>query len=289
VPGATPAPAPIVERTLQVGAVRTRALEVAGSGPLHVLLHGYADSAETWHQVMERMARRGRAAVALDLPGFAHADPLIDEEPVLAQLAGFTRAAALALASRGRGVVLVGNSLGGISALLAAQGMGDPLKGVVAVAPAGFDMGQWIYRVQTFSLLQTLLRLPPTVPARVVRPMVGLIYRQLAIHDQRMVAGHLVGTFASHISDRETILRYLRVARRLPPELSEPFELDAIGVPVLVIWGRQDRMLPHRNSELLLAAVPHAQLETIDPCGHCPQVERAALTTELMLSFAERL
>jgi pimeloyl-ACP methyl ester carboxylesterase len=279
----------IVERTVRIGTVKTRALEVAGRGPLLVLLHGYADSADTWRQVLERVARHGRAAVAVDLPGFAHADPLIEEEPVLAQLAWFARAAARELESDGRGVVLVGNSLGGISALLAAQGMGDPLKGVVAVAPAGFDMGQWIYRVETFSLLQLLLRLPPTAPARVVRPIVGLVYRQLAIHDQRMVAGHVVSTFTGHFRDRDTLLRHLHVARRLPPELGEPCELDAIGVPVLAIWGRQDRMLPHRNSEALLAAVPHAELETIDPCGHCPQVERAALTAQLVLDFTERV
>jgi pimeloyl-ACP methyl ester carboxylesterase len=39
---------PIVERELDLEGVRTRALEIEGAGPPVVLLHGYADSADTW-------------------------------------------------------------------------------------------------------------------------------------------------------------------------------------------------------------------------------------------------
>lgn len=280
-----PPRAGIEQRRLALGAWDTRALEVRGPGPVHVMLHGFADSADTWRQVLERLAREGRAGAALDLPGFAHAGSLSEDEPVLAQLEEFARAAVARYASRDRRVVLVGNSLGGSAALLAAAGGQSGLAGVIAVAPAGFDMARWIYRLETFSLLQLLVRLPPWIPARVLQTVVGLTYRQLAIHRQGAVRDELVRAFAGHFSDRATVGRYLRVARRLATELAEPFPLEGIEVPVLVVWGRQDRMLLHRNAELVQAAVPHARLETIERCGHCPQVERPMRTTELILSL----
>ena len=274
------------EVDVRIAAWRTRALEVAGRGPVHVLLHGYADSADTWRGVLDGLAGAGRAAAALDLPGFARAAPLTEDEPVLSQLEAFARAAVRHYAQRGRRVVLVGNSLGASASLIAAAGQEERLAGVVAIAPAGFDMARWIYRLESFSLLQFLLRLPGWVPARVIQSIVGLIYRQLAIYQQSAVPDDLVRRFAAHFVDRDTVSRYLAVARRLSVELAEPFALEEIEVPVLLVWGRQDRMLWHRNSELVLAAVPTARLATIERCGHCPQIECPRRTLELILSLS---
>ena len=274
----------VQERAEQIGSWRTRALVVEGRGPVHVLLHGYADSADTWRQVLARLATQGRAGVAVDMPGFARAAPLADDEPVLSQLEAFARAAVRRFAERRRKVVLVGNSLGGSAALLAGADADRGLAGVVAVAPAGFDMQRWIYRLENFSLLQLALRLPPWLPDRLIQGVVGRIYRQLAIYDQGAVRDELVSTFSSHFAGRPTVTRYLAVARRLSEELNEPFELNDVRVPVLVVWGRQDRMLWHRNAELVKAAIPAARLETIERCGHCPQVERPDRATELILS-----
>ncbi len=281
-------PGELRERHLRVGTWQTRALEVSGRGPVHVLLHGYADSADTWRLVIERLARAGKAAAALDLPGFARADPLADDEPVLSQLEGFARAAVRHYAGRGRRVVLVGNSLGGSAALLAAVGGEQGLSAIVPVAPAGFDMARWIYRLETFTLLRLLLRLPPTIPRWMLQGIVALIYRQLAIHRQGAVRDDVVRRFAAHFADRATVTRYLGVADRLAAELGQPFALEGIDVPVLLVWGRQDRMLWHRNAQLVLSAVPHARLETIERCGHCPQIECPERTAELILSAGRR-
>ncbi|HEV3365726.1 MAG TPA: alpha/beta fold hydrolase, partial [Acidimicrobiia bacterium] len=100
----------LFEHRLEVGAVETRALEVDGDGPPLILLHGWSDSADTWRPVLDRLRRRGRAAVALDLPGFGRAEHLDTEQPILTQLDRFTRAA-VARFGREQPVVLAGNSL----------------------------------------------------------------------------------------------------------------------------------------------------------------------------------
>src|SRR4051794_2342431 len=67
---------PLVEYELELGGYATRALELEGKGPPLLFLHGFADSADTWRLVLERLARAGRRALAVDLPGFATAGRL---------------------------------------------------------------------------------------------------------------------------------------------------------------------------------------------------------------------
>ena len=278
------ADADIVELRLRVGPFRTRALSVEGDGPVHVLLHGFADSADTWRPLLRQLADRGQRAVALDLPGFAAAAPLAEDEPVLEQLAAFA-AAAVRHFARDRRVVLVGNSLGGTAALLAASDDGlDGLERVVAIAPAGFDGARWIYRLETYSLLRLALRVPP---AGLLRPLIGRIYRELAVCDQECVGDDVVNSFTAHTRDRATLLRYLRIADRLGVELtSPPPTFEGVEVPVELVWGREDSMLPFDNSELALVRLPTAGLTIIDGCGHCPQVERPDQVGELLVGAA---
>ncbi len=75
---------PLFEHRLELGGFETRALELEGEGPPVVLLHGYADSADTWRLVLDRLGREGRAALAVDLPGFGRAD-LLDDGLMLPQ------------------------------------------------------------------------------------------------------------------------------------------------------------------------------------------------------------
>lgn len=271
--------APLLEERVRIAGTRTRVLRLEGAGPTFVLLHGFADSADTWRGVLAELRLAGRAAVALDMPGFATADPLVEYAGVLDQLGEFARGAAEHYGD----ALLVGNSLGGSAALIAA-GQGAAPAGVVAIAPAGFDMGGWIYRLRSYSLLQWLLRAPPLLPAVALRVVIGQIYRQLAICDQRVVSDETIRLFASHHGDRATVLHYLNTAGLLVPELRRPLPIAGITAPVLVVWGKQDRMLAVRNAELVLEQIPHATLELAERCGHCPQVERPAWVAELLLS-----
>ncbi|HEY6779990.1 MAG TPA: alpha/beta fold hydrolase, partial [Thermoleophilaceae bacterium] len=66
---------PLFEHRITLAGYETRALELEGDGPPLLLLHGWADSADTWRLVLDRLARLERRALALDLPGFGTADP----------------------------------------------------------------------------------------------------------------------------------------------------------------------------------------------------------------------
>ena len=103
---------PLFEHRIELAGFQTRALELEGDGPPTLLIHGYADSADTWRLTLERLGREGRRAIAVDLPGFAEADPL-REGSMLEQYDAFAGAAVELAAEEGGDVVIVGNSLGG--------------------------------------------------------------------------------------------------------------------------------------------------------------------------------
>ena len=276
---------PLFEHRPTLGGYRTRALELEGDGPPMVLLHGYADSADTWRQTLAVLGREGRRAIAVDLPGFGTADRLAPTT-ILPQLDRF--AAALTHYAAGperEPVLVVGNSLGGCVALRMAEHHGEELAGVVGVAPAGLEMSRLLFLVQHDPLLRSLLALPAPVPAFLLRNAVARLYRQLAFAAPASIEPGVISAFTAHHGQRTRVAQYLDIAHRLLPELRDPFRLQSIHVPVLLVWGDRDRLVFARGAQRVLEAVPEARLEVLEGIGHCPQVEAAQRFTELLLEF----
>ncbi len=277
---------PLFEHRLTLAGYETRVLELEGDGTPLLFFHGYADSADTWRHTLDRLARRGRRAVAVDLPGFGAADPL-DPDPVLPQLDEFAHAAARYLAGRPKQPVLaVGNSLGGCVALRLAERHRADLSGVVGVAPAGLAMSRLLYLVERDPLLRSLLAVPAPVPSAVLRAAVARLYRQLAFASPGRADGGVVSAFTYHHRERAMVARYLATAHRLLPELRHAFQLERISVPVLLVWGDRDRLVFHRGAQEVIDAVPGTRLELLRGIGHCPQVEAPERFTELLLEFS---
>lgn len=283
--------AAIREQRLELGGFGSRGLRLERDGgpdraPL-ILLHGWSDSADTWRPLLRELARQGRDAVALDLPGFGDADRLDRERAVLPQLDRFVAAAIEHESERagGRRVVVVGNSLGGCAAIRAAQAPEPAIAGVVGVAPAGLDMAGWLAIVESTPLVRFVLRAPLPLPERAVREAVGRVYRTLAYARPRDLDPAVVSSFTRHVGSRRDVIRILSIGHRLLPEIRDPFRLERIVCPVLLVWGDQDRMVFASGAERVLREVESAQLEVIARCGHCPQVEAPERLAELLEAF----
>lgn len=295
---------PLFEHRMEFAGVETRVLELEGRGEPVVLFHGWSDSADTWRHVLALLARRGRRAIAVDLPGFGTAGRPADG-PLLPQLdafgaavlryatadAGRGTARGRGAGSRGRRVFVAGNSLGGCLALrLAERGAVHDVEvaRVVALAPAGLDMAGWFALVEHDPLLRTLLALPLPLPGRAVQGVVGRLYRALAFAHADEIEPGVVRAFAQHHPDRAAVARLLASGRRLLPELRDPFDLPAIDCPVLLIWGDRDRMVYASGAARVLDEVADARLELLQGCGHCPQIERPQQVVELLLEGDRR-
>jgi pimeloyl-ACP methyl ester carboxylesterase len=180
-------------------------------------------------------------------------------------------------------VVIVGNSLGGCEAMRVAERPELGLAGIVPVAPAGLDMAQWMSIVEGTNVVRWLLRTPVPMPEIVVREAVARAYRTLGF--ARGVDAAVVSSFTSHISTRRDVVRILATGRRLRSELRDPFRLERIGCPVLLVWGELDRLVFPTGADRVLATVPGSHLVRIPGCGHCPQIECPDLLAGLLEEF----
>jgi pimeloyl-ACP methyl ester carboxylesterase len=274
---------PLADHDMDVGGIATRALEVDGEGPGLMLLHGWGDSADTWRPLLGRLARIGRRAIAVDLPGSGAATELAPGA-MLPQYDAFAAALVRRWADH-RGVVVVGNSLGGVTALRLAERADLPLAGVVPIAPAGLDMPRWFELVEREPVLRSLLALGIPLPRGVVAAAVGEMYRRLAFSAPRAADPDAVRTYAGYHASREGLARLLASGRRLLPELASPFDFAAIACPVMLVWGTRDHMVPHRGARVLTEAHAATRLELLDGCGHCPQLEMPERLADLLAGF----
>jgi pimeloyl-ACP methyl ester carboxylesterase len=275
----------VLEHRIEAAGHRTRALEVAGSGPGIVLLHGWSDSADTWRPLLAQLAARGRRAIAVDLPGFGEATRLKDGA-VLPQLDAFA-ADLVEQWAGGEPVVVAGASLGGCLALRLAETPGEVrLAGVVPVAPDGLEMPSWFDPIEEDPIVRRLLSIPVPVPGVLVRRAKSSAYRQLAFLPASATQRAIVDAFGQDGETRADVAALLQSGRKLTPELSTaPFDLIGIRCPVLLVWGSHDRMLPHTDARIALGSLPTTQVELIEGAGHHPQLEATGRLLELLLPF----
>ena len=185
----------------------------------------------------------------------------------------------------GSEVIVVGNSLGGALSLRAAQEEELPIAGIVPIAPAGLHMASWFNAIEREWLIRLLRVSPFPVPEGIVKPIVGRVYRSLVFSDPRGADPAHVASFSRHVGTFARSMAVLEAGRRLIPELADPFELDRIDCPLLLVWGDRDRMVFTTGAERVLRTVDYSDIEVIPGCGHCPQLEVPEQLAELLLAF----
>ena len=275
----------VLEHRIQAGGHATRALEVGGTGPGIVLLHGWGDAADTWRPLLAELAARDRRAIAVDLPGFGEATRLSDGA-VLPQLDAFAADLIEGWAG-GEPVVVAGTSLGGCLALRLAESPGEVrLAGVVTVAAAGLEMPSWFDPIEEDPIVRRLLSIPVPVPGVLVRRAKSSAYRALTYRHPSETQRAVADAFGRDGGTRADLAPLLGSGRELAPELSTaPFDLIGIRCPVLMVWGAHDRTLPHTGARVALGTLPTTQVELMEGVGHHPQLEAPGRLLELLLPF----
>jgi pimeloyl-ACP methyl ester carboxylesterase len=273
----------IIEDRVCFGGVHTRRLSVAGSGTPIALLHGFADSADTWRGVLTAFRAAGRAAFAVDMVGYGHADP---RKPgaIMPQLDAFIDATIAATGA----VILMGNSLGACVSVRAASRRYGNVCGVIAVdepiLASHFLMRLGRGRADPFRMLEHRMPIPKGLYHRAIRSVLArLLYADPAQADPRVL-----DRFTAQAPDQAHLRRLLGDARAVALETTTGYDSERVTCPLLVIHGRKDRVIPVHASRRLHESVPASTLVVLANSGHCPQLDDPSGLAGHVLQFIDR-
>jgi pimeloyl-ACP methyl ester carboxylesterase len=240
----------VKSREVQVAGVRIH-YDVLGpkDGPAVVLVHGLGGRAEDWQRLAPYLAKIGYRVYMPDLPGFGRsewpADFSYSMRDQAAVVVGF-------LDAMGQKQVDVGGwSMGGWIAQRVAIEHPERVRRLMLFDSAGLaEVPAWETRLFTPTtpaevdqLDALLMPHPPRVPRFIARDILR-ISRKHAWVVRRAVASMLTGSDATES------------------------ELPGLKMPVLIVWGTEDRIVPLSQGEKMQRLIPGSKLEAIDGCGH---------------------
>lgn len=251
---------------LTVDGVGLRVL-VAGdpkSQPL-MLLHGIAGSAGEWLEVMPQLAMRYRT-VAADAPGHGFSDKpgdLTYGVDLYAQsVLGIMDALGIARAP------LVAISGGGTVALKIALNYPDRISKLVLVDAAGLGrQGAWSYRLATLPLMKRAFRRSTTPRSVEAFGRALLVQRDRLPHgwvERRRLIWATEGALDAFFGTVRTSLSLLGQRVEFTNRLHEVRQTS------LIVWGRQDPIIPVAHGISAAQGIPHAKLHIFERCGHMP-------------------
>jgi pimeloyl-ACP methyl ester carboxylesterase len=275
----------IEERRSRYAGFKTRELVVEGRDPTVLLLHGFGDTADAWRLVLDLLHDHGQAAVAVDLPGFGQADRLREGE-LLPQLDAF-----LGQVIRQHGadhpVVVAGNSLGAAAAVRAARNNDLPVAAVLALGVAGIT---WTPLTASVATAAAALKYLPAflIPRRVHRAVMRRALSYLLYGERSAVDPQVVATFGDSVADIAAARRLLRLGAGFKAELARTRHHGGVNVPMTVIHGTSDRLVPVSASRILHAANPGSRLVVLSRIGHCPQLDAAGVVARHACELTRR-
>lgn len=267
-----------------------------------IFCHGYTLNQDTWHYQRKYLGGVSRL-VFWDQRGHGRSGRSSPEHVSIDQLGADLNAVLTATAPGDGPVVLVGHSMGGMTIMALADQrpelFGTKVIGAALISTAVSEIDPTVW-----------LPAPVRSVARLAAPSIlrGAASGRGAAFVER--GRHAAGEIA-FLSTRliafgdpmisPTVVDFLeRVIRTTPIEVVSDFfhaliehdkltALRALGqVPVVVVTGDRDRVVPLRQSEILAAEIPDAELLTVPGAGHVIILERPDIINEVIIDLVTR-
>ncbi len=232
-----------------------------------VLLHGLASSLHTWEGWVKMLADRYRV-VTLDLPGHGLTGRTIEDQyDRLEMVAAITAVVDHLGLER---FVIGGNSMGGEMAMAYTLAHPERVIGLILVNSAGLrrrSSSQQVpigFRIAQISWVRPLVR--HVTPRALIARSVAAVYA-----DPDRLTPEVVDRYWKLLRMEGSRLALMKRFAVMVEEASLPVE--RIKQPTLVLWGREDRLIPLTIGEVLTQRLQHARLVVLDGLGHVPQEE----------------
>jgi pimeloyl-ACP methyl ester carboxylesterase len=240
---------------------------VGGSGDTIVLVHGLGSRAEDWASLMPALLRSGHRVYAIDLLGYGQSDKPANASYSIPEEAGIVRAF---LASQHlEHTALAGWSMGGWIAMRVALDEPERVSRLLLYDSAGlmFKVGftRDVFVPTTLAQLDVLNKMlnPDPVPH---------------------IPGFLARDLLRRVQDDSWVVQRSVNSMMTGADLLDG-QLSALDMPVLIVWGKQDRLTPLSVGEEIHREAPDSTLAVIDGCGHLAPEQCAGQVARTTLRF----
>ena len=267
---------------VNVRGYNTRYWDVGFSDSVVVLVHGFALSCEVWEQNIKELSKSHRV-IALDFWGAGKTDATanklsLHDYPEF--LIWFLEVLNIKKAK------FVGHSLGGLLTMRLAHNHPEYVEKLMLVGSAGFNM-----TVPLHFRLMTL----PFLGEWLIKPNKQNLHHAFKynLHQKNVVSKKYIDALYEYslkphapkhaLNMARSGIGFLGFKRKIMNEIHT--EIKHIQCPVMVVWGRNDRILHHRGALKAKKLIPHAQIEILESCGHLPQVEHPKRFNEIADRF----
>ena len=264
---------------------RHLAVRRAGSGQTVVLIHGMAGSLTTWDPVFAELAR-ACDVVAVDLPGHGMSSRLRGDYS-LGSLAASVRDVLDSLGVER--ATIVGHSLGGGIAMQFMYQFPERCERLILVSSGGLGREVTIMlralavpgagvALAGVARLQRQRRV--AAAGRLVRPLAGRVWNDLPYMLRQLAT----------LDDPETRRSFLATIRAVIEVGGQGINaIDrlhlAAGLPTMIVWGEDDRMIPSGHGSAAAELVPDCRLELIPGAGHYPHEDDPDLFARVVADF----
>jgi pimeloyl-ACP methyl ester carboxylesterase len=257
-----------------------------GSGePVFVLLHGFGASLFSWRDVMEPLGQLGWV-IAFDRPAFG-----LTERPMPGAWNGQNPYSPEAQVDLVIGLldelgvdqaILVGNSAGGTVALNTALTHPERVQALILVDAAIYAGGgspDWARPILNTPQMQ---HLGPLIARQIQNR--GRAFLESAWHDPSQITPEIFAGYEKPLQAENWDLALWELTTA-SHSLGLDQRLGELSLPVLVITGDDDRIVPTEQSLLLAQEIPDAELNVIPDSGHLPHEERPDLFMDAVTKF----
>lgn len=263
-------------------------LKTSGNGePVFVLLHGFGASLYSWQAVMQPFGELG-SVIAYDRPAFGLTERPLSwkgENPYSSQ-AQVSLLIGLLDHFNVQQAVLVGSSAGGETAIQTALQHPERVSALILVDAAVYTRGGVSSWIRPLLATPQMRRVGPLFTRRILNSGTDIL--NTAWHDPSRITPEWKALYQKPLQVEnwdKALWEFTTAARH--PDLTG--SLGSLDLPVLVVTGDDDRIIPTTESIRLAGEIPGADLSVIQNAGHLPHEEQPAVFMDAVRRFLSSL
>ena len=266
----------------EVGGCRINYADLGSDSELPpvILIHGLGGCWQNWLETIPRLAQE-RRVLALDLPGFGDSPMPSDEISISGYgelVVDFAQAVGVDTP-----VDVIGNSMGGFIAAEIGISHPDFARRIVLCSAAGIS-------------ITNLKRRPVLTAARITAAVTNVVLARREAMARRPGLRHMALAYVfRHPSRIAPDLAYQVMTGTGKPGFLDALDaltdydfrdrLDDVRVPVLLVWGEDDNLVPVEDADEFERVIPNARKVILDDTGHVPMLERPSAFNDLVVEF----